>query len=148
MNQTMVTKAAPGQGFASPALSTTIDRATLDQPSCPACYRPLHRRGIYCAGCRASGAAKRHQANREREQGPTLVVAGARLPAEARPRRWRTVTEEVVRGELARFVAEHGYTPSSTEWKQKGMRPSQSSIYRVYGSWTAALHDAGLRGAA
>lgn len=143
MSKPIVVPSAPGRGYASPALSTLVDRATLDQASCPACYRPIERRNTYCAKCRESGAAKRHLENRRAEySAPRVAVRYERVPH--RPRMWRKVTEEVIRGALQEFMYVNGRVPSSTEWKEKSLRPAQSSIYRVYGSWEAALADAQL----
>ena len=38
-------------------------REELAQPSCPACYRPLARKG-YCLPCESSGAADHHRSHR------------------------------------------------------------------------------------
>jgi hypothetical protein len=43
--------------------TAVLSKAELDQPSCPACYRPGLVRG-YCARCEESGAARRHRSHR------------------------------------------------------------------------------------
>jgi hypothetical protein len=42
-----------------------LSRADLEQPSCPACYRPGMNAG-YCRNCVDTGSATRHEINRRR----------------------------------------------------------------------------------
>lgn len=46
---------------------------------------------------------------------------------------------------LIMLSEELGRTPTHTEYKQSGLKPSSSTLERRYGSWSAAIEKAGLQ---
>lgn len=53
-------------------------------------------------------------------------------------------TSEQTTAALRAFVDEHGRPPTLNEWKFGHYKPSLTVIFRLHGSWTNALADAGL----
>jgi len=45
---------------------------------------------------------------------------------------------------LREFVAEHGSLPTAERWTEAGMRPSEKTIRRRFGSFRKAIQRAGL----
>jgi hypothetical protein len=58
-------RSGPNQNHMEAYSHTVLSHADLDQPSCPACYRPLPGQG-YCRSCVDTGSATRHEINRRR----------------------------------------------------------------------------------
>jgi hypothetical protein len=55
----------PNQNHMEAYSHTVLSHADLEQPSCPACYRPGAAAG-YCRNCVDTGSATRHEINRRR----------------------------------------------------------------------------------
>jgi hypothetical protein len=61
-------RSGPNQNHMEAYSHTVLSRADLEQPACPACYRPTHVEA-YCSRCEESGAASRHRDHPHRGAG-------------------------------------------------------------------------------
>ncbi len=95
----------------------------------------------------ATGGPPSPTALQPRATGTAAARTGAGVadaPAPARKRIW--TPDEIVEA-LKAWAAEHGQTPSFSDWKYAdpaGRRPTASTVRDHHGSWNAALAAAGL----
>jgi hypothetical protein len=57
--------------------------------------------------------------------------------------RW---TREMIAYAMELWHREHLYAPTQDDWERAGRNhPCRLTVIRAYGTWNAAVHDAGLR---
>ena len=70
----------------------------------------------------------------------------AKVPSQRIRKLQPRISEQDIAVALRREAARIGRNPYSREWQDRNLRPSSKTIFRRFGTWSAALTAAGLDG--